>query len=273
MTSDEHPLIPRVLIFDSGVGGLSVYQEIRQLLPDLPYIYAFDNACFPYGEQPQELIVERVLRTVAAVHQRHPLCMAVIACNTASTISLPALRKTFSFPIVGVVPAIKPAAAATRNGVVGLLATRATVKRPYTHTLIKQFASTCDVRLLGSAELVQLAEEKMQGKEIDKERLRAVLQPWLDAKPCPDVWVLACTHFPLLKAELQQLAPAGVQLIDSGQAVARRVKSLFSDELLATAQGLSEPNRAYCTHWDEKTATLASLFARENLGQLQLLPV
>ena len=131
---------PTVLVFDSGVGGLSVYDEIRHLLPDLHYIYAFDNVAFPYGEKSEDFIVERVVEIVTAVQQRYPLALAVIACNTASTVSLPALREKFPFPVVGVVPAIKPAARLTANGIVGLLATRGTVKRPYTRELIDRFA-------------------------------------------------------------------------------------------------------------------------------------
>ncbi|VFS68333.1 Glutamate racemase [Kluyvera cryocrescens] len=115
---------PTVLVFDSGVGGLSVYDEIRHLLPDLHYIYAFDNVAFPYGEKSEEFIVERVLEIVTAVQQRYPLALAVIACNTASTVSLPALREKFAFPVVGVVPAIKPAARLSANRIIGLLATR-----------------------------------------------------------------------------------------------------------------------------------------------------
>ncbi|MEO2619798.1 aspartate/glutamate racemase family protein, partial [Escherichia coli] len=94
---------PTVLVFDSGVGGLSVYDEIRHLLPDLHYIYAFDNVAFPYGEKSEVFIVERVVEIVTAVQERYPLALAVVACNTASTVSLPALREKFDFPVVGVV--------------------------------------------------------------------------------------------------------------------------------------------------------------------------
>ena len=147
---------PTVLVFDSGVGGLSVYDEIRRLLPDLHYIYTFDNVAFPYGEKSEAFIVERVVEIVTAVQARYPLSLAVIACNTASTVSLPALREKFGFPVVGVVPAIKPAARLTANRVVGLLATRGTVKRPYTHELIQRFANECHFELLGSSELVEM---------------------------------------------------------------------------------------------------------------------
>ena len=153
---------PTVLVFDSGVGGLSVYDEIRHLLPDLHYIYAFDNVAFPYGEKSEEFIVERVVAIVTAVQERYPLALAVVACNTASTVSLPALREKFDFPVVGVVPAIKPAARLTANGIVGLLATRGTVKRSYTHELIARFANECQIEMLavGNGRILENGEVK-----------------------------------------------------------------------------------------------------------------
>jgi len=175
-TSD---LRPTVLVFDSGVGGLSVYDEVRQLLPDLHYLYAFDNAGFPYGEKSETFIVDRVVAIVEAITRSYPLSLVIIACNTASTVSLPALRERFAFPVVGVVPAIKPAARLTRNGVVGLLATRATVRRPYTHELVSQFAGSCKIEMLGSAELVELAEAKLHGAEVALDEVRRIVQPWL----------------------------------------------------------------------------------------------
>ena len=162
---------PTVLVFDSGVGGLSVYDEIRHLLPDLHYIYAFDNVAFPYGEKSEAFIVERVVAIVTAVQERYPLALAVVACNTASTVSLPALREKFDFPVVGVVPAIKPAARLTANGIVGLLATRGTVKRSYTHELIARFANECQIEMLGSAEMVELAEAKLHGEDVSLDAL------------------------------------------------------------------------------------------------------
>lgn len=211
-TSD---LRPTVLVFDSGVGGLSVYDEVRQLLPDLHYLYAFDNAGFPYGEKSETFIVDRVVAIVEAITRSYPLSLVIIACNTASTVSLPALRERFAFPVVGVVPAIKPAARLTRNGVVGLLATRATVRRPYTHELVSQFAGSCKIEMLGSAELVELAEAKLHGAEVALDEVRRIVQPWLRMAEPPDTVVLGCTHFPLLREELQQVLPEGTRLIDS----------------------------------------------------------
>lgn len=251
---------PTVLVFDSGVGGLSVYREIREKLPEAHYIYVFDNEAFPYGEKSQEFIIDRVVRIVSAVAEKHDLATIVIACNTASTVSLPALRAKFTeIPIVGVVPAIKPAAKLTCNGVVGLLATRATVKRPYTHELIERFATDCKVHSLGSAELVELAERKLHGEEVSLDELRKILTPWLKMKEPPDTVVLGCTHFPLLADELLSVLPDGTRIIDSGAAIARRTAWLVVNQ--AKIKGSNEISFAYCLKEDENSELLKPVLA------------
>ncbi|EOC1095498.1 glutamate racemase [Cronobacter malonaticus] len=262
---------PTILVFDSGVGGLSVYDEIRQLLPDLHYIYAFDNVAFPYGEKSEAFIVERVVEIVTAVQSRYPLALAVIACNSASTVSLPALREKFAFPVVGVVPAIKPAARLTANGVVGLLATRGTVKRPYTHELIARFANECQIEMLGSAELVEIAEAKLHGEPVSLEALRRVLRPWLRMPEPPDTVVLGCTHFPLLADELLQVLPEGTRLVDSGAAIARRTAWLLEHE--APDACSSDKNIAYCMALTPEVAQLMSVLQRYGFNKLEKLPV
>jgi len=258
-----------VLVFDSGVGGLSVYDEIRQLLPDLHYIYAFDNVAFPYGEKSEEFIVERVVEIVTAVTRTYPLALVVIACNSASTVTLPALRERFDFPVVGVVPAIKPAARLTRNGIVGLLATRGTVKRPYTHELVKRFARECKTEMLGSAELVELAEAKLQGKDVPLEEIKRILQPWLRMKEPPDTVVLGCTHFPLLADELQQVLPEGTRLIDSGAAIARRTAWLLENE--SPKIGSAENNLALCLAMTAEAVQLMPVLRRYGFEKLEKL--
>lgn len=262
---------PTVLVFDSGVGGLSVYNEIRQLLPDLHYIYAFDNVAFPYGEKSETFIVERVVEIVAAVQARYPLALAVIACNTASTVSLPALREKFTFPVVGVVPAIKPAARLTANGIVGLLATRGTVKRPYTHELIARFANECHIELLGSAELAELAEAKLHGEAVPLDELKRILRPWLRMKEPPDTVVLGCTHFPLLQEELLQVLPEGTRLIDSGAAIARRTAWLLEHE--APDAKSADENIAFCMALTPATAQLLPVLQRYGFKTLEMLPL
>ncbi|EOL8938150.1 glutamate racemase [Cronobacter dublinensis] len=262
---------PTILVFDSGVGGLSVYDEIRHLLPDLHYIYAFDNVAFPYGEKSEAFIVERVVEIVTAVQACYPLALAVIACNSASTVSLPALREKFAFPVVGVVPAIKPAARLTANGIVGLLATRGTVKRPYTHELIARFANECQIEMLGSAELVEIAEAKLHGEPVSLEALRRVLRPWLRMREPPDTVVLGCTHFPLLAEELLQVLPEGTRLVDSGAAIARRTAWLLEHE--APDARSCDDNIAYCMALTPEVAQLMSVLQRYGFSKLEKLPL
>jgi glutamate racemase len=219
----------RALIFDSGLGGLSVFREVAARLPELACVYAADTGFFPYGTKPADALVRRLPRLIAALAARYRPDIAVIACNTASTVALPPIRTALSIPVVGTVPAIKPAAAMSRRRAIGLLGTPGTVKRAYTDRLIDQFADDCRVLRHGSAELVSLAEAKLRRGRVALDDVRAAVAP-LWAGPGAneiDVVVLACTHFPLLRDELQAVFPADVALIDSGAAIARRVAELI----------------------------------------------
>lgn len=222
---------PRILVFDSGVGGLSVAREIQQRLPLNPLVYASDNAFFPYGTKGESELIARVDQVIDELLKHYPADILVIACNTASTLTLPHLRSKLNLPIVGVVPAIKPAALMSKSGVIGLLATPATIARPYTHELIREYATNCQVISLGSSELVQIAEQKLRGEVIDKNAINKIAQELMRADQADkmDVLILACTHFPLLKNELAQHLPAQLTLIDSGVAIARRVEFLLAD--------------------------------------------
>lgn len=263
-----------VLVFDSGVGGLSVYSEIHQLLPDLRYLYVFDNAAFPYGELDDAFIVPRVMNIIGAVARRYPLTLAVIACNTASTITLPALRSVFDFPVVGVVPAIKPAASLTRNGVVGLLATRATVRRAYTQDLVARFAHACRTEMLGSSVLVKLAEDKLHGCTVSIGAIRDVVKPWLTLPVPPDTVVLGCTHFPFLSGELRQVLPEGTHLIDSGAAVARRTAWLLEHEFLAIyPDENNENNVAMSTAFTDEVRQLLPVLRHYGFKTFSVLPL
>lgn len=233
---------PRILVFDSGVGGLSVAREIQQRLPLNPLVYASDNAFFPYGTKGEAELIARVDHVIGELLLRYPSDILVIACNTASTLTLPHLRSKLSLPIVGVVPAIKPAALMSKSGVIGLLATPATVARPYTYELIREYAANCRVISLGSSELVQIAEQKLCGEVIDMDAIGRIAQELMhkDHAEKMDVLVLACTHFPLLKDELAQHLPTQLKLIDSGTAIARRVEFLLADAAEPPADYLPE---------------------------------
>jgi glutamate racemase len=216
-----------LLFFDSGVGGLSVLRPTRELLPNAPIVYLADNAGFPYGARSEEDIAERVPALLAPVVARFQPRLVVIACNTASTIALDHARAALDLPIVGTVPAIKPATEMSKSRVIGVLGTEATVRQPYVDDLAARFAADCTVIRHGSPELVMLAEAKLAGAEISVEAVRAAVQPMFEAKKGKkiDVVVLACTHFPLLDDELRAAFPK-VSLVDGGPGIARRIAQL-----------------------------------------------
>jgi glutamate racemase len=217
-----------ILVFDSGLGGTTVLQEIQQRLPALHYSYVLDNGGFPYSNKSDAYLLER---TMSLFNEVIPHCqpdLIVIACNTASTLILQHLRTHFSLPFVGVVPAIKPAAALSKSKVIGLLATEATVKRDYINQLSTTHAEKCEIIRFGSQKLVEIAENKIQGIPITIEDIKTALKPLYNTAKHDsiDVFVLGCTHFPALKDELVRAWPHPVQFIDSGEAIARRVDEL-----------------------------------------------
>lgn len=229
---------PHVLVFDSGVGGLSIVAEIRRALPQIRISYASDNGFFPYGTKSEVELVARVEQVLWTLVEQCQPTLIVVACNTASTVALPPIRERFAIPIVGVVPAIKPAAQLSVSRVIGLLATPGTVNRPYTHQLIQDFAADCRIIPLGSSRLVELAEDKLRGRSIDPAAVEDALRPLLDSEHFQDLdtLVLACTHFPLIREELNGALNKTVHWVDSGEAIARRVHEL----LLMTGANLPE---------------------------------
>lgn len=240
---------PRALVFDSGLGGLTVAREIRQLTPQLELIYFADNAFFPYGSRSEQELLTRVLNQVLALQELYRPDIIVLACNTASTLVLPQLRSCTQTPIVGVVPAVKPAANTSHSGVIGLLATPGTVLRQYTSELIKQFANHCEVVSVGSTELAGIAEAKLLGKPVAISQIENILAPFhqhpLAARI--DTVVLACTHFPLLLPELQLAYGKPIHWLDSGQAIARRVRQLLQSSFELAQLPKVENHRVLCS--------------------------
>jgi glutamate racemase len=217
-----------LLVFDSGVGGLSVADAIRAALPRAPLVYVADRAGYPYGTKRPEEIEARVPAILGRLAERFDPELIVIACNTASTIALDAVRSALDLPIVGTVPAIKPAAALSRTRTIGVLGTDATVAQPYVDRLAAEFAADCNVVRHGSAELVDLAEAKLRGERAELSEYGAILDG-LFARPGGeriDTIVLACTHFPLVEEELARAAPRPVAFVDGKEGIARRVASL-----------------------------------------------
>lgn len=225
-----------VLVFDSGVGGLSIAAEIRRRLPGVSLHYLMDSAAFPYGNKDDDYLVARVVSVCLDAVTQHQPRLLVVACNTASTLALPALRAALAIPVVGVVPALKVAAAANPGGAIGLLATPATIHRRYTDELIAAFAAGCEVRRFGSVRLVQWAEHWVATGEEPAE-LFEHLNDWIMQSPLLSHVVLGCTHFPLLRPMLERLWPT-VIWVDSGEAIARRVAQLLGDD---TGAGVAPP--------------------------------
>lgn len=224
--------MPRpILIFDSGVGGLSVAGAIRALLPTAPLVYAADSAGFPYGTKAPELIAARVPALLGRLAERYDPALIVIACNTASTIALDGVRAALDLPVVGTVPAIKPAAALSKTRAIAVLGTDATVVQPYVDNLAAEFASDCRVVRHGSAELVDLAEAKLRSEPVGPERYAAIVTAMLDRPGGEhvDIVVLACTHFPLVQDELAAAAPRPLMFVDGKEGIARRVAHLTRD--------------------------------------------
>lgn len=236
---------PNILIFDSGLGGLSVFRAIHRLRPDAHYSYAADDAAFPYGGLSEPVLTARVCEVMDALVAKLRPDLVVIACNTASTLALPALRARHAVPFVGTVPAIKPACAGSVSKRVSVLATPGTVRRDYTASLIRQFASDCKVSLVPSETLAGFAESILQGARVDDADLAAEIAPCFvsDTDGRTDTVVLACTHYPLILDRLERLAPWPVSWVDPAPAIARRVVSLIGSEAAAG----SAPVRVFST--------------------------
>lgn len=219
--------LTKVAVFDSGVGGLSILGALLKV-PGLELAYGMDNAHFPYGTKSDADVLKYVLQSVQRFVHEWPCDIFVIACNTASTVALDEVRKILTCPVVGVVPAIKPAAALSQTKVIGLLATQVAVRQQYIDRLMAEHGGGCQLVRSGSGRLVELAEAKLRNLppalEVVAEEI-APLFTTIGGGPV-DTIVLGCTHFPLLKDEMQKVSPWPVRFVDSGEAVARRVVHL-----------------------------------------------
>ena len=217
----------RIFVFDSGIGGLTILGAIQKRLGTGEYYYAFDNACYPYGTKSVSFLRKRVQTVISALVQEANPDILVIACNTVSTFALPMLRKIYSFPIVGVVPPLKPVCLISKSKKVAILGTEQTIQRKYVDDLIQEYGNGCQVFKWGSSQLVALAEEKFYtGKNVLSE-VRKEIESF-DPDPDIDAVALGCTHFPHLVAELSTLYPQ-IQWMDPSAGVAHRVAVLLQE--------------------------------------------
>ena len=228
MTKPSHAECPPLLFFDSGIGGLSVLRETIDILPHAPIVYAADYAGLPYGMKSEAELAARVPALLGRLVERYKPILVTIACNTASTIALDHVRSALNIPVVGTVPAIKPASLLTKTGVIGLLGTRATIRQPYVDRLASDFASDKILLRHAAPDLVYAAEAKLRGERPDPRVIKAAIAGLMQQAGGEeiDTVILACTHFPLLRDELAEAARKPIQFIDGAQGIARRIAHL-----------------------------------------------
>ena len=258
-----------ILLFDSGVGGLSVLAAVRSALPTAPIIYAADNGGLPYGPKSEAEVAARVCGLLGRMSERYRPRLICIACNTASTIALGMVRDVLAVPIVGTVPAIKPAAEQTRTATIGLLGTAATIRQGYVDRLEAEFAS--DKRLLRFAapELVGAAEAKLRGQAVDPEVFARAAAGLRDQPGGADIdtVVLACTHFPLLVDELSAAFGPAVRFVDGAAGIARRIATLTRGQTFAR----TAPDFALFTRADDGLVLLQPALASYGLTRMEQL--
>jgi glutamate racemase len=265
---------PTILVFDSGLGGLTVLAEVEARVPAAQFVYAGDDAAFPYGDLPEAAVVRRILLVMERLIARYRPDLVVIACNTASTIVLPHLRARFALPFVGTVPPIKPAALQSQSGRFSVLATPGTAARDYTHDLIDTYASGCKVTLVGSTRLAAYAEAEMSGRPASDDEIRAEIAPCFvrDSDGATDVVVLACTHYPLLLGRMKQLTPWPVTWIDPAPAIARRVADLIGPRAPSRLMPADETSAVF-TGGAGLSPDLRAALERRGLGTVEIEPI
>jgi len=228
MTDSDNISAAPLLFFDTGMGGISVLREAKKLMPNAPIIYAADYAGMPYGMKTEAEVAARVPALLGRLVERYKPQLVTIACNTASTIALDFIRSALNIPVVGTVPAIKPASEITKTGVIGLLGTQATVRQPYVDRLASEFAADQTLLRFGAPDLVYATEAKLRGEKPDPDIIADAIAG-LTSQPNGDqidVIILACTHFPLVQDELRQAIGRPVQFVDGAQGIARRIDYL-----------------------------------------------
>lgn len=247
-------------IFDSGIGGLSVLLEAQKLLPNETFIYLADQAYVPYGGKTKDELIDRVSKIIAFFKERNVKAV-VVACNTATVYTIDEMRQRFSFPIIGTVPVIKTIANITKTGKTAVFSTPATAKSSYLSELIKKFAKGVSVKQIGGSKLEELIEEGNLNSPEIKNILRHHLLPLV--KSNVDAIALGCTHYPFLKDTIRKIVGPKVAVVDSGGAVARRLKYVLEHEKLLSVY--KETDIYYTTGEVQKFKRVAEELMRKKL--------
>lgn len=245
-----------ILLFDSGVGGLSIYHEIKKKLPNFNYIYAFDNLIFPYGNKKKKFIIERTFYFINEIQKKYKVILAIIACNTASILSLSILKKNFHFPIIGVFPEIKIATKKTKNGIIGILATKITINEFFTKKKIEKLKKKYKIITLHSTKLVELAENKFIKKKIQENEIKNILKSYINIKKQPDTILLGCTHFNFIEKEIKRLFNKKIKIIKSGITTIKKAIFLIKKN---KESFIKKNNIIYCSKINKKSKNIKKL--------------
>lgn len=251
-----------MLIIDSGIGGLSILNNIKKNFPNINYIYMLDNEAFPYGEKKEKFIVERSIKIINTIKKIYPIKKVIIACNTASTISLPILRKNFNIPIIGVLPILKPAIEIKKNKIVGLIATQATVNSSYIKKIIYKYSLKNTIKIIATNELAIIAEKKVRKLSVSNTKLKKIFQSWIALSIQPDTIILGCTHFSFLKQEIQEMFYKPINFIDSGDAIIKGIKKYFYQENI-------KKNVFLCSKYNKKIKQLLFFLKKYKFKKIQ----
>ncbi|AXN02298.1 Glutamate racemase [Candidatus Purcelliella pentastirinorum] len=262
--------IQYILIFDSGIGGLYIYKKVSEKLPNYNYLYFFDNIFFPYSEKSEGFIIFNTLRIIRSIMKSYLLSLIVIACNTVSTMMLSLLRSLIDIPIVGVVPSIELAVSLTNNGIIGLIATKNTVSCLYIKKLVKKFSNRYKFYLLGSTELVHIAQNKIYGFDISFDKIVFILKFFTDMLKLPDVIILGCTHYSFLLLELGEIFGPKIKLIDSSLVFVNRVCSVIKNNSYFCSY-LYPFNKVLCLKIDSSLLNIFTLLKKYGFIELEQL--
>ncbi|QCI17352.1 glutamate racemase [Buchnera aphidicola (Aphis helianthi)] len=216
-----------MLIFDSGIGGISILENIKKNIPNINYIYLLDNEGFPYGEKKESFIIQRCIKIINTIIKIYPIKIVIVACNTASTISLSILKKIFNIPIIGVLPLLDQAIKKTKNNKIGLIATTATINSSYIKNIMSECIYAKSIKVIATNELAKLAEKKIRKLSISNIKLKNIFNSWIMLSVKPDTIYLGCTHFSFLKDEIQNIFYQPITFLDSHITVTKIVKQYF----------------------------------------------